>query len=127
MRAASIATTFIAFVASAAFAAPMPQKRGDFHNRAARLTWYSGNSLHDPYCGGDTPKDSDMVVATSFDSPYQCGDSLTFEYFGKSATVKVVDRCEGCSADWFDLTKGAFSALTDLEVGVLEDVDYWSP
>ena len=126
MRAASIASIFV-LAASAVFAAPAKEKRGDFHNRAARLTWYSGHSLRDPYCGGKWPGDDDMVVATSFDSPYQCGDWLTFEYYGKSATVKVVDRCATCSAEWFDLTKAAFSSLTDLEVGVLDDIDYWSP
>ena len=122
MRSAFIASIF-ALAASTVLAAPTKR---EFHNRAAKLSWYAGYMMDEPYCGGAPPSDDDMVVATSFDTPYKCGDKLTFEYYGNHATVTVRDRCETCHGEWFDLSKGAFAALTDLEVGVLENVDYWS-
>ena len=122
MRSAFIASIF-ALAASTVLAAPAKR---EFHNRAAKLSWYAGYMMDERYCGGAPPSDDDMVVATSFDMPYKCGDKLTFEYYGNHATVTVRDRCETCHGEWFDLSKGAFAALTDLEVGVLENVDYWS-
>ncbi|KAL4401815.1 hypothetical protein ACI68E_001464 [Malassezia pachydermatis] len=125
MRAAIITTIFT--LATAVIAAPVPaEKRGSWHPRSAKITWYSGNSLSNPYCGGPTPTDQDMVAATGWDSPYGCGDTITFDYYGHKATVTVVDKCEGChSGAWFDISKAAFSKLADLEVGELINVDFY--
>lgn len=98
------------------------ESRGD---DGAHITWYSGKSLDDPYCGGPTPSDSDLVAATPWDSPYDCGDKVQFDYWGNKVTVTIVDKCDTCSGTWFDLAKGAFSHLADLEVGELHNVDFW--
>lgn len=93
--------------------------------RGAHITWYSGHMLDNPYCGGTTPTDSDLVAATPWDSPYGCGDKIFFDYYGNKVTVTVVDKCDSCSGTWFDISKGAFSRLTNLEVGELWNVDFW--
>lgn len=125
MRAATIVSFFA--LAGVALAAPVEKRGGEWHPRGAKLTWYSGSSLDNPYCGGPTPSDNDFVAATSWDSPYGCGDHITFFYYGKKTTVKVVDKCEGCGGNgsWFDLTKAAFSSLAGLEVGELINVDFY--
>lgn len=110
-------------LASSVVASPI-EKRA-FFNRGAKLTWYAGNALSAPACGGPTPSDNDMVAAVSRSSQFNCGDELTFEYYGKQSKVRVVDICEGCDSKWFDLSKAAFSALEALEVGELINVDFW--
>jgi len=41
----------------------------------------------------------------------------------KSVVVKIIDQCPGCSSNQLDLSKGAFSKLDDLSLGILQ-VDY---
>lgn len=126
-------TTFIASVLALgvgmALAAPVsPKVEADVEargNRGAHITWYGGHMLDDPYCGGTRPTDSDLVAATPWDSPYGCGDKIHFDYWGKQVTVTVVDKCDTCSGTWFDVSKGAFSHLADLDVGELHHVDFW--
>ncbi|XP_021755346.1 EG45-like domain containing protein [Chenopodium quinoa] len=42
---------------------------------------------------------------------------------GGSVTVKVVDLCPGCSANGFDLSQEAFSAIADINAGRIS-IDY---
>lgn len=38
------------------------------------VTWYSGESLAAPACGGSTPNDDSMIVAVPASSPAKCND-----------------------------------------------------
>lgn len=87
--------------------------------KSSRITWYAGNSLSNPACGGSTPNDNSMIAAVKQGGRFGCGNRLRINYKGKSVTVRVVDYCQGCSNTAIDLTKGAFKRLANLDVGVL--------
>ena len=71
------------------------------------MTWYSGESLKNPACGGGTPGNNELVAAVLQHGGYaKCGDHITLKHNGKSVTVKIVDYCaSGCSGTWFDVTQ----------------------
>ncbi|KAE8220088.1 hypothetical protein CF319_g6332 [Tilletia indica] len=97
--------------------------------KLAKVTWYSGKHLLNPACGGPSPSDHALVAAVNRHSPFaSCGDVLTFTSpsSGRSVTVRIVDWCDTCTAGepWFDLTKGAFEKLADLELGVLKGLEF---
>lgn len=76
---------------------------------------------------GETNTDSDFIVAlghAEFDSGSFCGRRLTATFQGKSVTVTVVDRCAGCGQFDLDLSPAAFEQLADLDVGVLNNVQW---
>ncbi|KAK0227000.1 plant expansin [Armillaria nabsnona] len=88
---------------------------------------------------GVTNTVSDMSVAVShllYDSyPYVwcrephwnplCGKKLVATYGGKSVTVMVTDRCEGCAGMYdLDFTPNAFSQLASTSLGRLTGVDW---
>ncbi|KAK0532790.1 hypothetical protein OC834_002060 [Tilletia horrida] len=99
-------------------------------NQLAKVTWYSGKHLLNPACGGPSPSDHALVAAVNRHSPFaSCGDVLTLRSPHSPAhtvRVRIVDWCDTCSASepWFDLTKGAFEKLADLEVGVLKGLEF---
>lgn len=123
-------STFFATLAAAAVASAAAIPAADRQIMAARgadytdgsLTWYAGESLADPACGGATPSDNDLVVAVSADSPFQCNQALHLHYGGAMVPVTVVDQCAGCDSLHVDATKGVFSALSSLDVGELSGV-----
>lgn len=94
------------------------------HVTNGKATFYAGHQLDNPACpGATTPNDSSMIAAISDDSPFACGDHLRItDASGRQAVVKVVDRCEGCTSNWLDLTKGAFTRFSSLDTGVLTDL-----
>jgi len=72
-------------------------KQSSSKKNGARTTYYAGNQLNDPACGGKTPGDDDMVGAVVKDGGYaKCGDKITIEANGKQVTFTVVDYCAGC-------------------------------
>jgi len=80
---------------------------------------------------GQTDGPNDLIAAAShalFDSfpgatanPNNnpiCGRSVTATANGRSVTVRIVDRCAGCSGEGdLDFSPGAFGQLADLSVG----------
>lgn len=82
-----------------------------------KLTWYNGNDLKNPACGGNDPNDNSYIVAVSEkDSPWKCGDKLKLINNGnnKSVNVKVVDYCKACESDpskHIDATIGVYKEL----------------
>lgn len=85
---------------------------------------------------GWTNSDSDYIVAIShslFDSfgtgnPNNnpaCGHKIAATYGGKTITVSVADRCEGCAWGDLDFTPTGFSALADMSLGRLNGLT-WS-
>jgi hypothetical protein len=54
--------------------------------------------------------------ATTYDENYgsRCGQCAVVSYGGKSVTVRIEDRCEGCPVGGIDLSESAFSQLADL-------------
>ncbi|KDN52371.1 hypothetical protein K437DRAFT_254359 [Tilletiaria anomala UBC 951] len=87
------------------------------------MTYYYGSQLENPYCGGKTPTDNDMVVAVPKGSPAKCGDKVHLHYNGKMVEATVVDRCGGCKNKYsVDATKGVFKKLAALDVGVLNPI-----
>ncbi|EST05791.1 RlpA-like double-psi beta-barrel domain protein [Kalmanozyma brasiliensis GHG001] len=80
--------------------------------------------------------DSDYIVAIShslFDSfgtgnPNNnpaCGHKIAATYGGKTITVSVADRCEGCAWGDLDFTPSGFAALADMSLGRLNGLT-WS-
>ncbi|KIK06919.1 hypothetical protein K443DRAFT_673811 [Laccaria amethystina LaAM-08-1] len=80
---------------------------------------------------GITNKDTDYIAAVSHllydqypgysgvnpnNNPI-CGRSITARYQGKSVTVAVTDRCEGCAITDLDFSPSAFNQLADFSVG----------
>ncbi|EDR15021.1 expansin family protein [Laccaria bicolor S238N-H82] len=78
---------------------------------------------------GITNKDTDYIAAVShllYDQGYAgvnpnnnpiCGRTVTATYQGKSVTVAVTDRCEGCAITDLDFSPSAFNQLADFSVG----------
>jgi len=101
-----------------------------------QATWYEVDDGAQVACGGSYAE-SDYIAAVSWgmfdqfgasanpNSSPMCGKSLTATYQGKSVTVKVVDKCQGCATDDIDLTSSAFSQLADTSLGRLSGVT-WS-
>lgn len=85
---------------------------------------------------GITNTDTDYICAIShilYDSqgtpnpnnnPF-CGRKLTATYQGKSVTVTVTDRCEGCAEYDLDFSPSAFDQLADPSAGRISGVE-WS-
>ncbi|PWN53255.1 hypothetical protein IE53DRAFT_366507 [Violaceomyces palustris] len=91
----------------------------------AKLTFYSGNQLLAPACGGKAPTDDDLVAAvTPHGGIGKCGDRIKLTYKGSSVTVTVRDYCAACTPRWMDLTKGAFKRLAPLSQGVIEGATF---
>ncbi|KAK0547547.1 hypothetical protein OC846_004802 [Tilletia horrida] len=102
---------------------------GSHSGSKAKITWYAGHQLLNPACGGPTPTDDSLIAAVNRHSPFaSCGDviKLRSPKNGRSVTVKVVDWCDTCSPNdpWFDLTKGAFEKIADLEIGVVKGLEF---
>ncbi|KAF7366054.1 Barwin-like endoglucanase [Mycena venus] len=72
---------------------------------------------------GNPIQNSDFAVAlssTNYAGGAHCGQNVNVNFNGASITVTVADLCTGCEADGIDLTQGAFQALADPSVGVIE-------
>ncbi|KAJ7199359.1 RlpA-like double-psi beta-barrel-protein domain-containing protein-containing protein [Mycena pura] len=73
-------------------------------------------------CGGAI-QNSDFAVALSsanYAGGAHCGQDVTVQFNGKSIVVRVADLCPGCASNGIDLTEGAFAALADVNLGVIE-------
>ncbi|KAH9930960.1 RlpA-like double-psi beta-barrel-protein domain-containing protein-containing protein [Fomitopsis serialis] len=84
----------------------------------ARLTYYDAGQNA---CGG-YDSDNDFVVALNapqWDNGAHCYKTITIWYAGKSTQAKVTDMCPGCPWGGLDLSRGLFSFLADLGLGVL--------
>ncbi|ODQ54268.1 riboflavin aldehyde-forming enzyme, partial [Saitoella complicata NRRL Y-17804] len=78
---------------------------------------------------GQTSSSTDAIVAIShslFDSAStssnpnenpMCGKMITAFYEGKSVSVQVVDRCEGCAEGDLDFSPSAFGELAAESAG----------
>ncbi|KDN46140.1 hypothetical protein K437DRAFT_223814 [Tilletiaria anomala UBC 951] len=88
------------------------------------LTWYSGKDLLNPACGGPDPTDSSLVGAVSASSSKvgSCGDRVRVTKDGNSVVVTIRDWCASCGPNHMDVTKGVFSQIAPLTVGVLQGV-----
>ncbi|KAF9452700.1 hypothetical protein P691DRAFT_660372 [Macrolepiota fuliginosa MF-IS2] len=87
---------------------------------------------------GITNHDTDHIAAVShllFDAfpgynganPNQnpiCGRKITASYKGKSVTVAITDRCEGCALLDLDFSPSAFDQIADPSIGRLDDVTW---
>lgn len=76
---------------------------------------------------GWTSKSEDLIVAIGhdlYDSGSYCGRGLFASYNGKSVSVTVVDRCEGCTQNDLDLSPAAFNQLASPDVGLLHNVQW---
>ncbi|CAO1628289.1 unnamed protein product [Sympodiomycopsis kandeliae] len=89
-----------------------------------KATFYTGDQLDAPACGGPRPSDNDMIAAVKQGSQFKCGDHITLHKGSKSVTVKVVDMCEGCENTHFDLSKAAFKSLAPLSEGVINGLNW---
>lgn len=88
------------------------------------LTWYAGASMANPACGGSVSS-SDYVVALPLSRKKgMCGKRIKITKGSKSVTAKVVDWCEGCNSNHFDLSKAAFKKLASLDQGVVNGASW---
>ncbi|KAH8830176.1 RlpA-like double-psi beta-barrel-protein domain-containing protein-containing protein [Flagelloscypha sp. PMI_526] len=74
-------------------------------------------------CGG-TNGEGDFIVALSaslWDGGSHCGQQVTINVGGRSATATIVDECPGCPPGQLDCTKGLFRHLSggSLDAGIL--------
>lgn len=105
--AAVLALTLIATAAPAAEAENM-------NELAARTTGdftYYNTGLG--ACGHNN-NDNELVAAVGhglYDRTHPCGRNIRVHYKGKSAVVKVVDRCGGCNDNSLDLSPAAFKKI----------------
>ncbi|POR35429.1 Papain inhibitor [Tolypocladium paradoxum] len=63
---------------------------------------------------GETNGDGDAIVAVSaalFDAQRPCNRNIRVSYEGRSAVVRVVDRCSGCAVNDLDLSPSAFQQV----------------
>ncbi|KAJ7176070.1 RlpA-like double-psi beta-barrel-protein domain-containing protein-containing protein, partial [Mycena crocata] len=84
-------------------------------------------TFYDPNGGlgacGNPIQNSDFAVALNsadYANGAHCGQNINVDFNGASITVLVADLCPGCQAGGIDLTQGAFSALADPSVGVIQ-------
>lgn len=97
----------------------------DWVSKSGKLTYYAGNQLNNPACGGPTPNDNSMVVAVKENGGYgSCGETVHIHYGGKMVSVKIVDYCASCEWGHFDGTKGVFKQLAPLSKGVLNGIHF---
>jgi len=93
--------------------------RGNKVVTGSMMTYYAGNQLRNPACGGATPTNEDHVVAVKKGGPWKCGQTIHIHHHNTHKTARVVDYCESCAEDHVDATKGLFQEFADLEVGVI--------
>ncbi|EJD03838.1 barwin-like endoglucanase [Fomitiporia mediterranea MF3/22] len=56
-----------------------------------------------------------------------CGKEVKATYQGKSVTVKIVDRCDGCTGPTdLDFSRGAFDQLADEGAGRIQIEWQWA-
>lgn len=126
-------TTLLSLLATLALAAPAP---------SADATALSGDFTHYTTglgACGVTHSDPDYVVALStmlFDpstpggNPSHntlCGRQIKASYGGKTITVTVADRCEGCpGVNDLDLSPSAFQNFASLGEGRIEGTWEWA-
>ncbi|KAJ7887914.1 RlpA-like double-psi beta-barrel-protein domain-containing protein-containing protein [Mycena leptocephala] len=107
-------TSFLALAVGAVSGALIPRTTGP-------ATFYNpGGNLG--ACGNPI-QDSDFAVALNsadYANGAHCGQNINVQFNGASITVNVQDLCPGCQAGGIDLTAGAFAALADPSVGVIE-------
>lgn len=71
-------------------------EKRDWVAKNGKLTWYAGNQLNDPACGGPTPTDNSHVVAVKKNGGYgKCGETVHLHYNGKMVVAKIADYCAG--------------------------------
>lgn len=125
MRTSAFITIFAALaIATSTFtsAAPIPESEEQLQERgmtSPRITYYSGQQLQNPACGGPTPSRNSMIAAVKKGGAFSCGDHIRISHKNKSIKVKVVDYCESCSNKAVDLTPGAFAKLANLDEGII--------
>jgi len=87
---------------------------------------------------GITNQDTDYIAAVShllFDAfpGYNdvnpnanpiCNRKVHVTYQGKSVTVAITDRCEGCALTDLDFSPSAFNQLADFSVGRISGMDW---
>ncbi|KAI0335561.1 hypothetical protein GY45DRAFT_1240357 [Cubamyces sp. BRFM 1775] len=92
------------------------------------ITWYTGHDLLNPSCWENPnwhPTDGSFAAAltlSGWTSKPKCFKFLELCHSSqKCVFVRVVDSCAGCAegSKHVDLTKAAFSALADLDQGLL--------
>lgn len=136
---------FLAALAAAVSGSPTSAKRDDASIEASidvvvKGTHTGDGTFYAPGLGacGKTNKPSDHIVAIGhnlFDNfpgfnggnPNNnpvCGRSITATYKGKSVTVRVQDRCTGCSTFDLDFSPSAFSQLAPQSVGRIHGVKW---
>ncbi|KAJ7213539.1 RlpA-like double-psi beta-barrel-protein domain-containing protein-containing protein, partial [Mycena pura] len=73
-------------------------------------------------CGAPL-QNSDFIVAlaeNTYDGGAHCWQHLDVAFNGQHIDVTVGDLCPGCTDNGLDLSLGAFEALADPDVGVLQ-------
>ncbi len=97
----------------------------DWVSKSGKVTWYAGDQLDNPACGGPTPSDNSAVVAVKKNGGYgKCGETVHLHYNGKMVSAKIVDYCAGCEWGHFDATRSVFKKLAPLSQGVIEGIHF---
>ncbi|EFY88135.1 hypothetical protein J3459_012160 [Metarhizium acridum] len=111
----SITKAVAAVLALTLTAAAAPAAEGEHMNQLAART--NGDfTYYNTGLGacGNTNNDDEMVAAVGhglYDRSHPCGRKIRIHYRGKSAEVRVVDRCGGCNDNSLDLSPAAFKRI----------------
>ncbi|KAJ7176073.1 riboflavin-aldehyde forming enzyme [Mycena crocata] len=110
----ALPASFLALAGAVSGAALVPRTTG-------RTTFYDPNGGFGA-CGSPI-QNGDFAVALNpvdYAGGAHCGQNINVQFNGKSINVRVLDRCPGCPPGGLDLTRGAFSALANTDVGVIQ-------
>jgi hypothetical protein len=55
-----------------------------------------------------------------------CGRQVTASYQGKSVTLTITDRCEGCKVTDLDMSPSAFNSVADPTLGRIDITWHWN-
>ncbi|KAF8760251.1 Secreted protein [Rhizoctonia solani] len=102
--------------------------RGIGKAQGVTITWYTGEDLQNPSCWPESdwaPTDASFACALTLEGWNNKPGCFKFLELcngpDKCIFVRVVDTCAGCKkgSRHVDLTKAAFAALADLDIGIL--------
>ena len=99
---------------------PAPDKGDAFPPVSGKATYYDADGSGN--CSFPASPQDLMVAALNtpdYNGSQSCGGCVLVQGPSGSVTVRIVDRCPGCSQGHIDLSKQAFAKIADLALGVV--------
>lgn len=99
---------------------PAPDTGNPFPPVSGKATYYDADGSGN--CSFPASPQDLMVAALNtpdYNGAQSCGGCVLVQGPSGSVTVRIVDRCPGCSQGHIDLSKQAFAKIADLTLGVV--------